>query len=437
MRSLNRPPSEYQPTSPPLPENDPGNPTDTEQTAADQQNRVHDLETLGKSFMVRRTIDKHVGNAISAAHEKTAKFKNLMSTPKNMYLRSRHDAAQDKLERRRLKLDSSHFNFINKHHKNKFDKAQAKATARERAFNGHTDLMQGRLDRAAGVRKKHETLTRKNLDMYRDRKALAQGSKELRRMRREMRKSGKSRLETNRALSGMTAEQRIKLGRLACQQEVAQRQLNRSQKQREKITKTANKQSEQLNSAVESLNDLSEKTEKTRKQKKDAEEVKNEYTDKLTSLHEELDGVDPDDTERRAELEEEIAEEESGLARIEAIIKEADENIALYNRESERHRKAARNANQYLGHLESQYRSADADTEQHADTLNDIRDQYKAASRVQTPSAQSEQQPAPTLAPAPVTPPTPPAPQPVPLPNADERQAGQQQSNPDDGAAAA
>ncbi|MGB4762686.1 MAG: hypothetical protein WBP12_05030 [Candidatus Saccharimonas sp.] len=192
----------------------------------DRENRKVDVELLGRSFGIRRKIDHGVTQAISGTHDRVAKFKNALSTPKNIYLQARMHSAEDKYKRVQDKADNARFKLTKNFYTNKANKKREKMEGRKAKLDAHTGKMQGRLDHAKARRDHHEGIHNNKLKMYVDRKALAKSRKERRNIRRELRDNGKSRVEAARIIGSMSQEQRRRIGEVSLRLELANRQSN-------------------------------------------------------------------------------------------------------------------------------------------------------------------------------------------------------------------
>lgn len=278
-------------------------PEEIAELEADQENRKVDVEILGKSFRVRRGIDQGVTQAISGAHDRIAKFKNALSTPKNLYLENKYLSSKDKYDRVAAKAANSRFKITKRFYTNVANKRQQKMSNRQEKFNAHTNKMQGRLDHAKNRRDHHEDIHNNKLKMYIDRKVLAQSRKEVRKMRSEMRNDGKGRVEVARIIGNMTQEQRKRIGEVSLRLEIANRNRDKvsQEKGREQYQRTSNNDritadraslAEKLTSRQVAAENASLST---------IEHVK--VTDRIASLEQKLatgfdhDDADPDDPE--------------------------------------------------------------------------------------------------------------------------------------------
>ena len=222
----------------------------------DEQNRKIDVEILGRSFGVRRRIDHGVTQAISGAHERVAKFKNALSTPKNVYLENRYLSAKDKYERTQAKADNSRFRLTKRFYTNKARDKQRKMNGKKDKFDTHTNKMQGRVDYAKNRRDHHEGIHNNKLRMYIDRKAIAQSRKEIRKMKSEMRNDGKSRIERARFVGSLSPEQRKRIGEISLRVAMAEGKRDAVAGEKSKAQYRQNTAKEQIKTGNENLDGM-------------------------------------------------------------------------------------------------------------------------------------------------------------------------------------
>ncbi|HRC27855.1 MAG TPA: hypothetical protein PKV96_00515 [Candidatus Saccharimonas sp.] len=285
----------------------------------DQANRFTDAEILGKSFRIRRSLNESVTKHLNDAKMNNALRANMLSTPKNNYLRRRYEAADDKYQRKLAKVGTSRFKFVNNHHNRAANKALGKRNEKFGKYSTHTSMMEGRIDAAKTYAKHNNELYQKKVEAYKTIKSIAEGRKELRHLRRDMKREGVSRQEVNRRLGleqrpGETpedlAKRRIafqqKIGNLACARETVAREsqhaLSAARRERDKQAG--------IDRALTRTMELAEHNklslEKTTRGLETATHHTARTAELVQELQGELDGVGEDDP-RRATLEAKIA----------------------------------------------------------------------------------------------------------------------------------
>jgi DNA repair exonuclease SbcCD ATPase subunit len=366
----------------------------------DAQTRLADAEILGKSFQVRIAIDRNVTSALNKVQEKRAEWRNALSAPKQMYLENRYEAAEDKYQRKAIKVGTSHFKFINNHHQRVANKYKSKRDMAAGKLNAHTAKMEGRLKSSEKYKTDHNRLHQRKIEMYKDRKSLAEGRKELRRARRDMLRDGKSRMEVTRALQRVSPDQMKRIGAIACVRERTVREAGHLEKQQRKASKQEAKLDTELATTMEFAEDRRESLERAQKSIGGFENFAKDARDKATSLQEKLDEL-PEDSEERAEVEQELAEAQEKAEKAEALLARQKEKVA--------------DLEDQITHLSAQVEQQRAKVQQHAETVASLhRQSTEHSARVEQFNAQTaaelggmRQPEPPQAAPAAPTPATP------------------------------
>ncbi len=132
----------------------PAEQTELGEEIADRANLERELEERSAAeFLLqfqdlKADVRQEATKAISTIEASVAKGKNLLSTPKDIILGWRVEKAKQKYDRRSKKLDTSRFDFINRHHEKKAQAASAELYFVTQTHTEHTGMMQDRLDRA-------------------------------------------------------------------------------------------------------------------------------------------------------------------------------------------------------------------------------------------------------------------------------------------------
>lgn len=379
---------------------------ETPEQQHDAETRLTDAEILGKSFQVRIAIDRNVTSALNKVQEKRAEWRNALSAPKQMYLENRYEAAEDKYQRKAIKVGTSHFKFINNHHQRVANKYKAKRDMAAGKLNAHTAKMEGRIKSSEKYKTDHNRLHQRKIEMYKDRKSLAEGRKELRKARRDMLRDGKSRMEVTRAMQRVSPDQMKRIGAIACVRERTVREAGHLEKQQRKAAKQEAKLDNELSMTMEFAEDRRESLERAQKSIGGFESFAKDARDKATSLQEKLDEL-PEDSEERAEVEQELAEAQEKADKAEELLARQKEKVA--------------DLEDQISHLSRQVEEQRTKVQEHAETVASLhRQSSEHSARVNQFNAQtaaelgSMRQPQPQQsAPAPAAP-APSTPQPTP-----------------------
>lgn len=103
---------------------------------------------LSQHQIFRTAVQEKTGEVVSGIERVVAETRNVLSTPRNIYLEMRRDAAQNKYDRRAVKRGTSVFKFMNKIHDKRANKAQAKLSTRESKYSAHSSMMDTRITTA-------------------------------------------------------------------------------------------------------------------------------------------------------------------------------------------------------------------------------------------------------------------------------------------------
>ena len=302
------------------------NPRSTEQKERDDEQREANVELLGKSFRVRRTIDQGVTKTITGMHDRMASVKNKLSTPKNVYLENRYLSAKEKYERRQKKADNARWRLTQNYHQNRANKLEEKMNGKKDKFDAHTDLMQGRVDHAKNRRDFHEGIHNDKVEMYKDRKANAQARKEIRHAKRELKNDGKSRIEVARIMSNISPEQRKSIGVAALRLERAQADRSRVSREKSRVQYEQSSNEERIKTNAEDIQRA------TLNQQQLSERITSDYakqgelTSRIDTLKEQLE--DPETSEaQRADLEIELGQAQLESTTLENSIAESQKRL--------------------------------------------------------------------------------------------------------------
>ncbi len=286
-------------------------PTPSPEEQHDQEVRFTDAEILGKSFKVRLAINEGVTATLNEHKMARAEGYNKLSTPKNKFLERRYEAAEDKYQRKLAKVGSSRWKFINNHHQNAANRAFAKRNQRFNAYNKHSDMMQGRIDSAKQYAERNNELRRKKIESYKTIKSIAEGRKELRRLRRDMRREGYSHKEVNERLGmipqpGETPEAYTKrrsefqqrLGRVACARETVGRETQRVERQAARARDKQAKVEAHLTNTIELTEHTKAALDKANRGLEIASHHAARTAETVQSLQADIDTMEPDDPRR-------------------------------------------------------------------------------------------------------------------------------------------
>ncbi|MEO8691697.1 MAG: hypothetical protein ABI397_02820 [Candidatus Saccharimonas sp.] len=295
--------------------------------AADNLNRTQGAEKLRRSDIIRSNIDSITTEVVSGISKSIALNKNRLSIPKTIILGMRFNSAKRKHNRKvtkannakaaaeqaRSEVGNGHI-FNGKHKANRLErksnKLQGKADSykqntldgRESRVNDHSSMLKNRLNHADKVRNTHENIHTKKIEMYRDRKSLAESRKEMRHMSKELRRSGASKAEANRTMSEISLENRLKIGAAGCRIEAAAREHRNNQKATRRLEKEAAGVSKKLIETRESLDDENEIYTDTAQRLEETNNLKADMVAEQSSLINERDKLDPDDPEYTTKL---------------------------------------------------------------------------------------------------------------------------------------
>lgn len=101
------------------------------------------------SFQDLKTdVRQEATKAISTIETSIVKGKNMLSMPKNIILNWRVEKAKQKYDRISRKLDTSRFDFINRHYEKKVQTVSSDLNSRTQVYAEHTEMMQNRSERA-------------------------------------------------------------------------------------------------------------------------------------------------------------------------------------------------------------------------------------------------------------------------------------------------
>ena len=289
-------------------------------------------EILGRSYQVRLAVNEGIGKKMGALKTFEAHAKNTLSTPKNIYLEHRYEAALNRAARREARLGSSNFGFINKIHENRHKKATEKLSARTKAFNDHTGMMEGRTRGAQEYVQGKEAVHQKRVEMLRDRKLLAEGRKEIRRLKRERRAGGANREQVRSELNALGVEGMKRYGAIACATETAKRETKRVERQRQRAANKEARLDRGLTDLMEETEDKRELQTSTRESLGSLRETADETRTEADSIREQLEDPDLPEDERAA-LEDQLARVEETLREIDEAIREQSDKLRAINDE--------------------------------------------------------------------------------------------------------
>lgn len=151
----------------------PAEQTELSKEIADRANLERELEErsaaefLLKFQDLKADVRQEATKAISTIEASVAKGKNLLSKPKDIILSWRVEKAKQKYDRRSKKLDTSRFDFINRHHEKKAQAASTELHSITQTHTEHTEMMQGRLDRAdARSKERQEAIDARRKELH-------------------------------------------------------------------------------------------------------------------------------------------------------------------------------------------------------------------------------------------------------------------------------
>ncbi len=339
-------------------------PTPTTLEATD--NAITNAEILGRSYQVRLAVNEGIGKKMGALKTFEAAAKNTLSTPKNIYLEHRYEAAINRAARREARLDSSNFGFINKIHANRHKKATEKLSKRTQAFNEHTSMMDGRTKSAQEYVRGKETTHQRRVEMLRDRKLLAEGRKEIRRLKRERRADGASREQVRAELNRLGGDGMKRYGAIACASETSRRETKRIERQRQRAVAKEAKLDRGLTDLMEEAEDRRDLQTCTRESLSDLRGSADEMRADTDSIREQLENPDLSEDER-AELEDQLATTEEHLREIDEQVREQSEKLRSLNdevrhlsRKVEQHNERIRAHSAHVAELDDATRQNDA-----------------------------------------------------------------------------
>ncbi|QQS21561.1 hypothetical protein IPM09_03475 [Candidatus Saccharibacteria bacterium] len=291
----------------------------TEAELHDEANRFTDAEILGKSFRVRRLVHETTTETLNGFKAAKADMANMLSTPKNNYLRRRYEAAEDKYQRKLAKVGTSRFKFMNNHYKNAASRAGSKRNERYSRYNSHTGKMEGRVEAAKDYAKRNKELMEKKIEAYKTIKSVAEGRKELRKMRRDLRREGLNHAEVNKRLglekrpdesmedyAQRRAAFQKRVGRLVCARETVGRESRQVEQQARRERAKKAKIDRQLTETIELAEHNKSALEKASRSLEQAEHHSTRTHEMVEELQAELGHIDGDDP-RRTTLEDKLA----------------------------------------------------------------------------------------------------------------------------------
>lgn len=180
----------------------------------DQEEVAKAHELLSHSALLRTEIHDVAATAVSAIQRGAAHTMNGLSTPKNVYLEWRRDAAQDKYDRKAARQGTSMFKFVNKHYDKAASKAQRHLSDRQSRLSKHSAMMDGRVNNAEQRTAERQLLGEKLRTKLMEDKIMAEERKLLRHAKNERRRQlrqSKERLsyqERQRIIDTFTPEQK-------------------------------------------------------------------------------------------------------------------------------------------------------------------------------------------------------------------------------------
>lgn len=311
-------------------------PSDAQDTHPESQEEaetlITDAEILGNSYQVRRTIGEKAGKSMSALHEVRARSLNVLSTPKNLYLERRYEAAMDRAARREARLGTSNFGFINKIHENRHKKAVTKLENRTKAFNSHKGMMDKRISDAQEYHGSKEQSHARRVEMYKDRKLIAEGRKELRNLRRECHTQGASREQVRMEMANLGVEGMKRLGAISCATETSKREAQAIERRRVKAHAKEAKLDRRLTSLMGQTEEKRELQTKMRESLDSYRDEADESRATITELHDQMEEL-PEDAPERAELVEQIQATRIELDELEQHIRLQEQKISEVNAE--------------------------------------------------------------------------------------------------------
>jgi hypothetical protein len=283
----------------------------TEAELHDEANRFTDAEILGKSFRVRRLVHETTTETLNGFKAAKADMANMLSTPKNNYLRRRYEAAEDKYQRKLAKVGTSRFRFVNNRYKNAASRAGSKRNERLSRYNSHTGKMEGRVEAAKEYAKRNKELIEKKIEAYKTIKSVAEGRKELRKMRRDLRREGQSHAEVNKRLglekrpdesmedyAQRRAAFQKRVGRLACARETVGRESRKVEQQARRERAKHAKIDRELTDTVELAEHKKSALEKISRSLEQAEHHSTRTSELVQQLESDLVATGSDDPHR-------------------------------------------------------------------------------------------------------------------------------------------
>jgi hypothetical protein len=273
------------------------------------------MEVLGNSYSVRLAVDRSIGKVISGTHDRVAKSLNVLSTPKNAYLKFRHEAAVAKHSRKEQKANearsaatnarqmadsSPNRIFKGKWRANRLEKKAArkeeaannykrdKLDPRAGRYNAHTKMMENRTKSAERTKNNQESIHTRKIEMFKDRKTLAKGRKEIRKLRREMIKKNANYAEVDTKFNTLSLEQRKKIGEIACRREIAKRGSETILRQRQQLEARQRGNNEALEANIADVIDKTKTRDRARDNAKNAQDLYGEYMQEASSLERQL-----------------------------------------------------------------------------------------------------------------------------------------------------
>ena len=153
----------------------------TNQTSPDQEERAKQERELEEhsaaEFLLgfkdlRADVHQEAVKVISSIEGTIAKGKNLLSSPRNFLLYYRVESTKQKYDRVSKKLDSSRFDFINRHYENKAQGVSSDLDSRTKSYVEHTEKMQDRLGSVEKHNKeRQEVIDAKRKELHEERVA--------------------------------------------------------------------------------------------------------------------------------------------------------------------------------------------------------------------------------------------------------------------------